>query len=241
MSRHSVAYLAALAMLAACDKESTVVQLDHSDVASVTIVNTTPNVVKTYVGEQLLNSATPNLQAATWFQNCAFVPPSSTTVTFKALADTNIAATGATTFAAGTRYTTFLAQSGTTASAFVLPETFVPLTQGNYGVRIVNATGQSGDFYITPTAGTLPATPTASLAANTATGGTTGVGGYITSPTSTPRVRMFATGNTTTQLASVNLDATSLTTNVTWTQGTTVVFTKNSSGTITAFTIGQCQ
>jgi hypothetical protein len=239
MSRHTVAYLAALALLAACDKESTVVQVDHSDVASVTVVNTTPLVVKPYVGEQLIG--TSNLQANSWIQACTLIPPSSTTLTFKAPADTNIAATGATNFAAGTRYTTILAQSGTTASAFVLPETFVNLTPGNYGVRIVNATGQSGDFYITPTAGTLGATPTASLAANTATGGDTGVGGYITSPTSTPRVRMFATGNTTTQLATITLSSTSLTTNVSWTQGTTVVFTKDASGNITAFTFGQCQ
>jgi len=229
-------------MLAACDKESSVVQVDHSDVASVTIVNTTPLVVKPLVGTQLVNPVSPNLQAATWLQACAFIPPSSTTVTYKALADTNIAATPATTFAAGTRYTSFLAQSGTTASAFVLPETFVNVTPGNFGVRIVNATGQSGDFYIAASnTSALTATPAASLTANTATGGTTGVGGYITAPTSTAFVRMYAVGNTTTQLASLNLASTSLTTDVTWTQGTTVVFTKNSSGTITAFTFGQSQ
>lgn len=243
MSRHTVASLAVLALLAACDKESSVVQVDHSDAASVTVVNTTPLVVKPFVGTQL--ASTSNLQPATWMQNCAFIPAGNTTLVFKnpepAPKDTNIAATAATDFVAGARYSTILAQSGTTVSAFVLPETWTNLTPGNYGVRIVNATGQAGDFYVTNTAGTLGATPTAALAANTATGGTTGVGAFITEPTSSPRVRMFATGNTTTQLASITLDATNLTTNVTWTMPVTVVFTKNSSGTITAFTFGQCQ
>jgi hypothetical protein len=239
MSRHTVAYLAALALLAACDKESSVFQPDHSGEARVTIVNTTPLVVKPYVGEQLASPT--NLQPASWVQACALIPPSSTTLTFKALADTNIAVTGATNFAAGGQYTTLLLQNGTAASALVLPETFVNLPEGQFGVRIVNATGQAGDFYITPTAGTLGATPTASLAANEATGGATGVGGYITSPISTPRVRMFASGNTTTQLATITLSSTSLTTNLNAFQGTTVVFTKNSSGNITAFTFGQCQ
>jgi hypothetical protein len=237
MSRHTVASLAALALMAACNKESTVVQLDHSDVASVTVVNSTPLVVKPYVGTQLASSS--NLQAASWMQSCAFIPPSSTTLTFKALADTNIAVTAPTTFAAGTRYSTILVQNGTAASAIVLPETWTNLTPGNYGVRIVNATGQAGDFYVTDAAGTMPTTPTASLAVNTATGGTTGA--YLAEPVTTPRVRMFATGNTTTQLATITLSSTSLTTNVSWVNPVTVVFTKNAGGTITAFTFGQCQ
>ena len=239
MSRQSVAFLAALALLAACDKESDVVQVAHSDVASVTIVNSTPNVVKPYVGTQL--ASTVNLQAATWMQNCAFVPPSNTTVSFKSLADADIAVSGATDFVAGSRYTTFLAANGTANSALVLPETFVTLTPGNYGVRIVNLTGQAGDFYITTPAVTVTGTPDAALAANTATGGATGVGGYLTRAIPTTRIRMFNTGNQTTAQASITLDATALPTNVTWTQGVTAVFTKNSSGVITAFTVGQCQ
>jgi hypothetical protein len=51
---------------------------------------------------------------------------------------------------------------------------------------------------------------------------------------------MYNAGNTTTQQASVNLASNSLTTNVTWTMGTTVVFTKDASGKIFGYTFAQC-
>jgi hypothetical protein len=143
MSRNSVVALAGLALLAACDKELTVVQSTPSGVAFVTVANATPNVVKPFYGSTQLG--TSNLQAASWVQACADIPAGSNTVTFKNLADSVYATSASTSFAEGTRYSAILVANGTNPqSVIVAPETFTTLTQGFYGVRIVNATGQAG-------------------------------------------------------------------------------------------------
>jgi hypothetical protein len=240
MSRNSLVALAGLALLAACDKELTVVQSTPSGVAFVTVANTTPNVVKPFYGSTQIG--TSNLQAASWVQACADIPAGTSNVSYRALADTLIAKSADQNFAEGTRYSAILVQNGTTSSVVMAPETFTTLTQGFYGVRIVNATGQAGDFYITASnsqaigASTLAAT----LQPNELTGGATGTGGYLTHSADTAFVRMYAAGTTTGQLASQNLASNSLTTNVTWTMGTTVVFTKDASGKIVTYTFGQC-
>jgi len=240
MLRNNLIALAGLACLAACDKESIVDQSLPSGKAFVTVANTTPNVVKPFYGSTQLG--TTNLQAASWVQACADIPAGTSNVSFKALADTLIAKSADMNFTAGTRYSAILVQNGTTSSVVVAPETFVNLTQGFYGVRIVNATGQAGDFYITAsnTQAIGATTLAATLQPNEITGGATGTGAYLTHSADTAFVRMYNAGNTTTQQASVNLASNSLTTNVTWTMGTTVVFTKDASGKIVTYTFAQC-
>jgi hypothetical protein len=239
MSRHSVATLAVLALLAACDKESTIVQPDNSSVAMVTIINATTSVVKPYVGATYVGTA--NLQALNWQQACARVTPGSNTVVFKDLADADIATSAATSFEAGKRYTAILSANGAARSVLVLPETFTNLTPGNYGVRIINVTGQSGDFFVTTPTATVSGTPTVSLATDAATGAADGTGAYMTFPITQTRVRMFNTGTVTPAQGSVTLDSPQLTTGVPWTMGVTALFALNSSNVITPFTAGQCQ
>jgi hypothetical protein len=241
MSRNSVVALAGLALLAACDKESSVVQNIPSGVAFVTVANATPSVVKPSYGTTNFGPSS-GVQAASWVQNCANIPAGSTTVGFKDLSGADIATSAATSFAAGTRYSAILVDNAGTKGVVVAPETFANLTPGKYGVRIVNATGQAGDFYITAsnTQALTAATLAATLQPNELTGGASGANGYLTHSTDTAFVRMYNAGTTTGQQGSVNLASTSLTTNVTWTMGTTVVFTKDASGKIIAYTFGQC-
>jgi hypothetical protein len=240
MSRHSFALLASLALLSACDKESTILQPDNSGSAALTIVNATNLTVHPYVGTT--DVAAANLQALTAQAACAFVAPGSNTVVFKALDSSVVATSAAMTFEAGKRYTAILAANGGTNSVILVPETFTTLTSGNYGVRILNATGQSGDFFITTPTATAAGAPDFTLAANEITGGATGVNGYVTKGSTVSRVRMFNVGSVTlpNPAPSIVLDQLT-TTNVTWTQGVTTIFAKNPSNVIIPFTTGQCQ
>ena len=239
MSRHSFALLASLALLSACDKESTILQPDNSSLAAVTIVNATNLTVRPFVNTT--DVATANMQALTAQQACAWVAPGSNTVTFKALDSSVVATSAALSMEAGKRYTAVLANNGTANSVILLPETFTVLTPGNYGVRILNATGQSGDFYITVPAATPSGAPI-TLAANEVTGGASGTNAYLTKGITTTQVRMFNVGSTTLPASTPSIQLDGLTTtNVTWTQGVTAVFAKNPSNVIVPFTTGQCQ
>jgi hypothetical protein len=234
MSRISAAsILIALSLASACDDKKPDI-VSPSSVALVDFVNATPVSVIPYVGATAAAPVALTFQQAT--TGCTVVQPSSQTLTFKntSTPPADVAASPSTALSAGVRYTTILATNGTASSVMSLPETFANVAAGSYGLRIVNATGTAADFYVTAPAAAVSGTPTAALAALSATGGATGANGYITTVDANTRVRMFTTGTQTGALSTFDIA------NTPATQGVTVVFAKNAIGALAPFIVMQC-
>jgi len=234
MSRIKVAsMLVLLSLAAACDNKKQDI-VSPSSVALVDFVNASNASAVPYVG------ATREWPVALTFQQwstaCTVVQPGSQTLTFKTTDSppADIASTSATSFTAGTRITSILANNGTTSSVILLPESFTNVAAGSYGLRIVNATGSPADFYVTSKTGTVSGTPTAALGALSATGGTTGANGFLTLTDDLIKISMFNTGTQTGALSTFTV------TNTPATMGTTVVFAKNAIGAISPFVVMQC-
>lgn len=147
---------------------------------------------------------------------------------------TSLTTTSATTLAAGQRYTVILYGTGTTRQMMVLPEVFPTITAGNYGLRIVNATSQAGNIYVTTPTGAATGTATTTLTSGAATGGTTGTNGFMSTPTANTRIRFYGAASTTTALGDFTV------TNPSTSQVRTVVFANNATGGVVAFEVPQC-
>jgi len=237
MSRHTIAALAALALVAACDKESTIAQNIPGGVAFVSVANATATPVKVYNGTTLVSTA--NIPNASWQTTCVRLAPGSQTITFKSTGDSILATTGAASVAEGGRYVAILTTNAGVSTASIVPDNFTTLTPNNYGVRIVNATGGAGDFYLTAAAAS--ALNSTNLVGTLQPGDMSPSNGtYTTHRADTAFVRMYNVGNTTTQQGSINLASSALTTNTTWTMGATAIFTRDALNKIVAYTIGQC-
>ena len=223
--------LTALAMAGACGDDP----LGPESAALVQYVNATVSPVTGTADAAPASGGVPTNMASVV---CSIAPPGST-LGFAQL-DTAIATATAST-AAGQRYTAVLYGSAANRAAFVLPEVTptidfkAPTDTGRYGLRIINATGQTGNIFVTTSTGTATGTPTVSLASATATGGTTGVDGYLITPPPLSRVRFFGTASATTALASITLPT------VRAGQLRTVVFTNNATGGVTAFAFTKCE
>jgi hypothetical protein len=148
--------------------------------------------------------------------SCFQVPAGSQTLNFRqGGSTTNVASATPFNFVAGQRYTVILTGTGTTAgsrSAVVLTDdasVTAPAT-GQNAIRFFNATGTTGNVYVTAPGAALGAASQTGLVSNTATTG--GTGGYTSYPVGSSQVRVF-TGGTTTGTPAVNYTIPALTGN----------------------------
>jgi hypothetical protein len=229
----SARYFAALALVSlvvvGCDDDdndilgpnnSAVVQFVNASSAGTLTTSSNGTTLGTAVGSQAGSTS------------CTFVSPGSRTLTFSQNGSTT--STLNTNFVAGQRYTVVLQGTGANTSSYVIPENYTTQTAGNYGLRVINATGSAGDVYVTSATGALGTTPTASLASGAATGGTTGTNGFMSTSTANTRLRFFGSGSTTGALTDFTI------TNPSLTNGNTVVLANTATGGVTAFQLGQC-
>ena len=125
-------------------------------------------------------------------------------------------------------------------TATVYPEVFTLPAAGNNALRFINATGSTGDLYLTTTTGAISGAPTvAALAQGQASGFNSGSapgGTFVDYPQSNTRVRLFNVGQTTgAPLADFTIPA--IATN----HVATIVLTPPPvGGTSTAFMVGSC-
>ena len=185
--------------------------------ALVRVVNASPSTATAdvFVGNQgtALGSG---IATGTSGASCFQIPAGSQTLNFRQGGGTaNIASATPFNFVAGQRYTVILTGTGTTAgsrNAVVLTDdasVTAPAT-GQNAIRFFNATGTTGNVYVTGPNAALGAANQTGLATNTATTG--GTGGYSMYPTTSSQVRVF-TGTTTTGTPAVNFAITTLTGN----------------------------
>jgi hypothetical protein len=227
--RYLTCALGLLAFAAACDSDDDT-GLTSSNAALVQFVNASTITSATASGGTTIGGSLGSQQASS---TCMLVSPGTQSLGFTNGGAT-IGTSATTNLQAGQRYTVILRGNSTSNSTIVLPENYTTQSSGNYGVRFINATSQAGDIFVTTPTGTISGTANSSLAAGAASGGTTGTNGFLTFPTANNRVRFFASGNTSTALSDYTIA------NPSSTSATTVVFTNNSTGGVTAFTVPQC-
>jgi hypothetical protein len=195
-------------VLVGCDDDDDDTGVEPQPTALVRVVNassSTPT-ADLFVGNQstALGSgiATGSAGAA-----CFSVPAGSQTLSFRQGGGTTSIATGSPfNFVAGQNYTVVLTGSGTAAGArqvLVLGDANVtaPAT-GQNAIRFVNATGASGDVYVTAPGAAAGTASQTGLASNTATTG--GSGGFSSYPTTSTLVRVFPAGGATSGNPTVN-------------------------------------
>lgn len=218
-----------VSLVAACDRSSDD-GLSPTNAALVQFVNASSTGSVTMAnGSQGLGGVLAFQQAS---GTCELVPAGSQSLQFAANGLV-VANTGATTFTAGQRYTVILQGTGASRSTIVVPEVFTTQTSG-YGLRLVNATGITGNVYVTAPTASIGTAATATLTAGSATGGTAGNGGFMTVASTDTRVRFYNTTSTATPLADITI------TNPSSTAGTTIAFANTASGGVAAFQINQC-
>ncbi len=160
---------------------------------------------------------------------CYGVPVGSQTLSFRQGGGTaSIATATPFNFVAGQSYTVVLTGASTAAGArqaIVLSDNGVtaPAT-GQNAIRFFNATGASGDIYVTAPGAAAGTASQTGLAANTATTG--GTGGFTSYPTGSTLVRMFSAGGATTGTPAVSFTLPALTGN----RVATVILTGGTAG-----------
>ena len=222
--------LAALAFAAACDDDG----LSPGEAAIVQFVNASATSTGAVTGTAASGAVGGNVAFQSGSSTCQLVSPGST-IGFAENGTSVGSSTVITT--AGQRYTAILYGSGTTRSVLVVPEVAGTIAAGNYGLRIVNATSQTGNIYVTTPTGATTGTATTTLTSGTATGGSTGTTGFLPTPTANTRVRFFGGASTSVPLA----DFTVPTANATAGQWSTLVFTNVVGGGVQAFVVSPCE
>jgi hypothetical protein len=218
----------ALTAVVACDDDDDLFTPQNS--AIVQFVNAGSS--GTVTGTAASGAVGTALTTGTASSTCVLVSPGSSL----GFAENGTSITTSTaTVAAGQRYTAILQGSGTSRTMLVVPEVVGTIAAGNYGLRIVNATSQTGNIFVTTPTGTATGTATSTLSAGAATGGNTGVSGFMGTPTANTRVRFFGAASTTTPLADFTVS------NATAGTATTVVFANTAAGGVTAFAVPQCE
>ena len=207
--------------------------------ALVRVVNASPSTATAdvFVGNQS-TALGSGIATGTAGASCFQVPAGSQTLNFRQGGSTaNIASASAFNFIAGQRYTVVLTGTGTTAgsrNAVVLSDdasVTAPAT-GQNAIRFFNATGTTGNVFVTAPGAALGTASQTGLATNTATTG--GTGGYSTYPVASSQVRVF-TGGTTTGTPAVNFTVPTLT----GSRIATIVLTGGTTGT-QAFVVTPC-
>lgn len=185
--------------------------------ALVRVVNASPATATAdlFVGTQSTALAS-GVGTGTAGQSCVNVPAGNQTLNFRqGGTTTNAASASPFNFVAGQRYTVILTGSGTTAGArqaVVLTDDAVTApAAGQNAIRFFNATGATGNVFVTTPSATLGTANQTGLASNTATTG--GTGGYTTYPVANTQVRVFPTGAATTGTPAVNFTIPALTGN----------------------------
>jgi hypothetical protein len=218
--RSVVLAVASLAFAVACgDKDPT----GTTGNASVQFVNASSSgTVTPAMGGQTLGTSLAFQQSST---TCQVIPAGTQTLAF-ASSNTTVATIAATNFEAGRRYTVVLQGTGSSRSAVVLPDNFTSPGTGNYAIRFVNASNQTGNIHVTSATGQLGTPAVTAIAAGNA------ISGYMTFPTTNTRVRFM--GASTTPMADITL------TNPPPSAGATVIFTNDAVGGIIAFVVNPC-
>ena len=207
--------------------------------ALVRVVNASPSTATAdvFVGNQS-TALGSGIATGTAGASCFQVPAGSQTLNFRqGGSTTNIASATPFNFVAGQRYTVVLTGTGTTAgsrNAVVLSDdasVTAPAT-GQNAIRFFNATGTTGNVFVTAPGAALGTASQTGLATNTATTG--GTGGYSTYPVASSQVRVF-TGGTTTGTPAVNFTVPTLT----GSRIATIVLTGGTTGT-QAFVVTPC-
>lgn len=196
--------LASLALLStalvACDDDDNGTEPQPTALLRVVNASSSTSTADLYVGNQS-TALGSGIGAGTAGPSCFAVPAGTQTLSFRqGGAATSVASTAPFDFITGQRYTVLLTGSGTAAgtrTAVLLPDNTVtaPAT-GQNAIRFFNATGVSGDVYVTAPGASAGTASQTGLANNTATTG--GSGGYTTYPTGSTLVRVFPTGGATT-------------------------------------------
>jgi hypothetical protein len=203
-----LALAATSVVLVACDDDDDDNGTEPQPTALVRVVNASSSTATAdlYVGNQS-TALGSGIATGTAGATCFNVPTGDQTLNFRQGGGTSsIASAAPFNFVAGQRYTVVLTGTGTAAGArqaVVLTDNTVtaPAT-GQNAIRFFNATGASGDVYVTA-AGAAPGTANQTgLASNTATTG--GTGGFSTYPTTSTQVRVFPAGGATTGNPTVN-------------------------------------
>lgn len=219
--------LAALAFVAGCDDDDD--PLGPTNSASIQFVNASAgSTVTGAAGSQAVGSA---LTFQSGSLTCQYVSPGAA---LQFAENGTAVATSSAQVVAGQRYTAVLMGTGTARTMIVVPEVYTTQTTGNYGLRFINATSQTGNIFVTTPTGTVSGTANATLTSGTATGGTTGTNGYQTFALTNTRVRFFGAASASTPLADFTVA------NPVTAVGTTVVFANDATGNVVAFSIPQC-
>jgi hypothetical protein len=207
--------------------------------ALVRVVNasSTTSTADVFVGTQSTALGT-GIATGSASTNCLAVPSGTQTLNFRQGGGTTNVATGTPfNFVAGQRYTVILTGTGTgtdTRQVVVLTDQDVtaPAT-GQNAIRFFNATGTTGNIYVTAPGATLGTANQTGLTSGAATTG--GTGGFSTFPTGSTQVRVFPTGAATTGTPTVNFTIPTLTGN----RVATVVLTGGATGS-QAFVVTPC-
>jgi hypothetical protein len=221
--------LAALAFATACNDDG----LSPGEAAIIQFVNASATSTGAVTGTAASGAVGGNVAFQSGSSTCQLVSPGST-IGF-AENGTSVGSSSVIT-TAGQRYTAVLYGSGTTRGVLVVPEVSGTIAAGNYGLRIINATSQTGNIYVTTPTGAASGTATSTLTAGTSTGGSTGTNGFLGTPTANTRVRFFGGASTSVPLA----DFTVPTANATAGLSSTLIFTNAVGGGVQAFLVTPC-
>ena len=231
----ALAALASLGLVACGDDDPT----EPDEVANVRIVNASPSTgAITANSDESIIATNVAFQTSTLSGGCGTVEhDDDADIEFFSAGTSNGLGEIEYNFEAQKSYTVvFYAPNNAT----VYPETYTLPSAGNNALRFINATGSTGDVYLTTTTAGISGAPTvAALASKQASGFNSGSapgGTFVEYPQSNVRVRMFNVGQTTgTPLADFTIQA--IATN----HVATIVLTPPPvGGTSTAFMVGSC-
>jgi hypothetical protein len=218
--RRLIFFLLAVPFIPACSHD-----IVTSDRAFIQFVNASPGIiVTTMVGGQNVG---PNLAFGDASESCVGIPKGTQSLNF-AVSNQVVAGTGAYNFEEGRLYTVLLQGTGSSRTVLVLPDNFTSPGGGNYSVKFVNASSQTGNIFVTSQSGSVGATPTVSL------GGGNAVNAYMSFPSANNRIRFFGTASASTPLLDFTLS------NPSSTLGTTIVFANDVTGAVTVFAVITC-
>jgi hypothetical protein len=240
MKPYAMLALAATSIvLVGCDDDDDDGLTTVQPTALVRVVNasSTTSTADVFVGTQSTALGT-GIAAGSASTNCLAVPAGTQSLNFRQGGGTTNVATGTPfNFVSGQRYTAILTGTGTgtdTRQVVVLTDQDVTApAAGQNAIRFFNATGTTGNIYVTAPGATLGTANQTGLTSGTATTG--GTGGFSTFPTGSTQVRVFPTGAATTGTPTVNFTIPTLTGN----RVATVVLTGGAAG-AQAFVVTPC-
>lgn len=200
MKLHRLASLALLstALVACDDDDDNGTQPQPTALLRVVNASSVTPTADLYVGNQS-TALGSGIGAGAAGPSCFAVPAGTQTLSFRqGGAATGVASTAPFDFLSGQRYTVLLtgAAAGTRTAVLLTDNTVTAPATGQNAIRFFNATGVSGDVYVTAPGASPGTASQTGLANNTATTG--GSGGYTNYPTGNTLVRVFPTGGATT-------------------------------------------